>query len=462
MGEPIATTQLMELVRADQRQHWERANPVRAETYLQRHPALQSDPALAVEIVYHEILLREELGETFPLDEYLLRFPQLTSRLKPLFEVHRAFEAEDIDATCYDSIDSVVAPPNKEEPVGGWPAIPGYEILTRLGRGGMGIVYKARQKDLDRVVALKMILAAEHAEADDLARFRAEAEAQARLQHPNIVQIYQIGEADGRPYLALEFVDGGSLAEKVSGQPQQPGRAATLVEILARAVHQAHQRGLIHRDLKPANVLLTADGTPKITDFGLAKRMQAEGGQTRTGDIIVQPSRQHQDPQTQRRAWQRVGHSRLDGLLTVRTPITADGMFGHHRGDVFGNVFDHAAARRATGTYRTTAVGASVEAVFLVPVDANRGGSPAAWMLFLRPALRRRFRLVGFSYAGVMPEGVVGDVLLPCFSRICLAKVRRAKMVASAPARKQRGPAPPSTAAPASPPAMASARYPYP
>jgi tetratricopeptide (TPR) repeat protein len=290
MAEPTATAQLMELVRADQRQHWEKADRILAETYLQRHPALQSDPALAVEIVYHEILLREELGETFRLDEYLERFPQLTSQLKPLFEVHHALEAENSGDTSSGPGDSLVTPPETQEPVAGLPTVPGYEILGRLGRGGMGIVYKARQQDLNRPVALKMILAGSDAEAVDRARFRSEAESQARLQHANIVQIHQVGEAAGRPYLALEYVDGGSLAEKLAGQPQPPRSAAELIETLARAMHSAHERGLIHRDLKPANVLLTADGTPKITDFGLAKRMQAEGGQTKTGDILGTPS----------------------------------------------------------------------------------------------------------------------------------------------------------------------------
>ncbi len=165
-----------------------------------------------------------------------------------------------------------------------------YELLEELGRGGMGVVYKARQGKLRRLVALKMILAGEYAGERELARFRTEAEAVARLQHPNIVQIFEVGEHDGHPYFSLEFVDGGSLAQKLDGTPLPPQQAARLVETLARAMHAAHQAGVVHRDLKPANVLLTSDGTPKITDFGLAKRLDGDAGQTQSGAIMGTPS----------------------------------------------------------------------------------------------------------------------------------------------------------------------------
>ena len=168
------------------------------------------------------------------------------------------------------------------------PSVPGYETLGELGRGGMGVVYRARQVELNRVVALKMILAGAYAGADDLARFRREAEAVAALRHPNVVQIYEIGEHEGRPYFSLEYVEGGSLAQQLAGKPQPPRRAAELTETLARAVHSAHQQGVIHRDLKPANVLLTADGSPKVADFGLAKRLQ-EVGPTQTGQVVGTP-----------------------------------------------------------------------------------------------------------------------------------------------------------------------------
>ncbi len=169
-------------------------------------------------------------------------------------------------------------------------AVPGYEMLGELGRGGMGVVYKARQAGLDRLVALKMILAGGHADAADRARFLAEARAAARLQHPGIVQVYEVGEAGGLPFFSLEFVSGGSLDRKARGTPLPAREAAALTEALARAVHYAHEHGVVHRDLKPANVLLTADGQPKVTDFGLAKRLDRADGQTQSGAVMGTPS----------------------------------------------------------------------------------------------------------------------------------------------------------------------------
>jgi serine/threonine protein kinase/tetratricopeptide (TPR) repeat protein len=172
----------------------------------------------------------------------------------------------------------------------GQPLVLGYEILSELGRGGMGVVYKARQFGLNRLVALKMVLAGAHAGATQLARFHTEAEAVAHLLHPNIVQIYEVGNHDGLPYFSLEYVDGGSLADKIAGQPQKVKEAAQMIEILALAMAFAHQHGIIHRDLKPANVLMTRDGLPKITDFGLAKRLEDDSSQTKSGTLMGTPN----------------------------------------------------------------------------------------------------------------------------------------------------------------------------
>jgi WD40 repeat protein len=168
--------------------------------------------------------------------------------------------------------------------------VPGYEIEGILGRGGMGVVYKAQQTALKRTVALKMILGGGPAGEEQRTRFKAEAEAVARLRHPHIVQVYEVGEHQGLPYCALEFVEGGSLARKLAGKPLPPGESARLVATLAGAMHLAHSRNVVHRDLKPANVLLTADGQPKVTDFGLARLLDAEPGLTRSGAVMGTPS----------------------------------------------------------------------------------------------------------------------------------------------------------------------------
>jgi hypothetical protein len=170
------------------------------------------------------------------------------------------------------------------------PLVPGYEILGELGRGGMGVVYKARQTSLNRLVALKMVLAGGYAGPEQITRFRAEAEAVARLQHPHIVQVYEIGQHAGRSFFSLEYCLGGSLAERFQGQPQPARMAAALVKTLAGAVQHAHEHGIIHRDLKPANVLLAEDDTLKVSDFGLAKQLDAQVAQTQTGSIVGTPS----------------------------------------------------------------------------------------------------------------------------------------------------------------------------
>ncbi len=208
-----------------------------------------------------------------------------------------------------------------------YPYVRGYEILGELGRGGMGVVYKARQIKLNRIVALKMVLAGAHAGSEALARFFTEAEAVALLVHPNIVQIYEVSEHDGIPFFSLEYVSGGSLAEKIAREPMQASEAARLVEALARAMTAAHSHGVIHRDLKPANVLITSDGVPKITDFGLAKRMESDSGQTRSGTLMGTPN--YMAPEQAKGDTHKIGPSAdlyaigviLYECLTGRTPF---------------------------------------------------------------------------------------------------------------------------------------------
>jgi eukaryotic-like serine/threonine-protein kinase len=170
------------------------------------------------------------------------------------------------------------------------PEIPGYDVEALLGRGGMGVVYKARHRRLNRLVALKMLIAGAHAGLAEQARFQREAEAVANLRHSNIVAVYDVGDHDGCPYFTMELLEGGTLAQALAGTPQSAGQAAALLIALSEAVQVAHEAGIIHRDLKPANILLTADGTPKVADFGLARRSEAAPELTWSGARIGTPS----------------------------------------------------------------------------------------------------------------------------------------------------------------------------
>src|SRR5262245_10338395 len=182
-------------------------------------------------------------------------------------------------------------------PPSGVPDVPGYEILGELGRGGMGAVFKARQVSLGRVVALKVVLDGALAGPQERARFKAEAEAAAQLQHPHVVQVYEVGEHAGRLYFTMELCEGGSLAGRVKSSVLRPTVAADLVRRLTKAVEAAHERGIVHRDLKPANVLLGSLSTgkkagalvPKIADFGIARRLD-RAGQTQTGAVMGTPA----------------------------------------------------------------------------------------------------------------------------------------------------------------------------
>jgi serine/threonine protein kinase len=165
-----------------------------------------------------------------------------------------------------------------------------YYLLSEVARGGMGVVYRALQKGLNRLVALKMILAGRLANPDDLQRFLTEAEAAARLQHPNIVAVHEVGEVDGQYFFSMEYIEGPSLAQKLAPGPLPSREAARYARTVARAVHHAHQHGILHRDLKPSNILLDPADEPHVTDFGLAKKLGGDPGHTRTGAVMGTPS----------------------------------------------------------------------------------------------------------------------------------------------------------------------------
>jgi serine/threonine-protein kinase len=278
----ITTAQAVaEVLAADQWQRWHAGERVDAEDYFARHPAVAADPAAALVLVYGEFAVREECGETPVLADYLTRFPQCAEELRVQLEFHDAVQAA-------GSPTVQAAPASLPSSEGLASPVPGYELLEEIGRGGVGVVYKAWQVDLRRVVALKMLRPDVFA-SEASARFWIEAEAAARLQHPNVVQVHDVGIQEGQAWLALEYVAGGTLQGPLRGQPFAPERAAEMVETLARAVHTAHLRGIVHRDLKPSNVLLTADGTPKITDFGLAKLLAGGPDLTASGAVLGTP-----------------------------------------------------------------------------------------------------------------------------------------------------------------------------
>src|SRR5262245_22570119 len=205
-------------------------------------------------------------------------------------------ETTDLAGRSTPGSDGTVSFPSETSPLPakeggtGLPVVPGYEVLAELGRGGMGVVYKAQQISLNRPVALKMLRDSALAGPEQMTRLRTEAAAAARLQHPHIVQIYDLYQHNGLPFYAMEYVPGGSLAQMLHLNPLSPHKAAELVEQLACAVHYAHQQGIIHRDLKPGNILLAPDGTPKISDFGLAKQLDTQSGVTPSTAVLGTPS----------------------------------------------------------------------------------------------------------------------------------------------------------------------------
>ena len=223
-------------------------------------------------------------GQAPPLEELVQRHPDLADELRALWGTVMVAGAI-ADATSerpHENCPAADVPPPRD--------LPGYELREELGRGGMGVVYRAWQPSLQRDVAVKLILRGTLASADDLARFQAEAEAAGRLQHPNIVPIYEVASHDGQCYFSMQLVQGVTLAEKLAEGPLPAREAVRLMATVARAIHYAHSQGVIHRDLKPANILIDSAGEPHVTDFGLAKQLDAAASLTRTGAVLGTPA----------------------------------------------------------------------------------------------------------------------------------------------------------------------------
>ncbi len=268
---------------------WGAGQRPRIEDSLAALPEL-SHRKLLFELMALELAYRKRRGETPTREEYRERFPGHGDVIDEAFHTFASPPVPSslpAGADCPTPFDCGASADVSTAPL---PQVPGYELFEELGHGAMGVVYKARQLRLGRLVALKMIHSRVSGHPDFLTRFRIEGESIARLQHPNVVQIHEVGEYEGKPFFCLEFCAGGNMDRRLNGKlPLLPNEGASQIETLARAIHAAHQRGVIHRDLKPSNVLLTDDGTLKISDFGLAKKLDDDSGNTRSGAPMGTP-----------------------------------------------------------------------------------------------------------------------------------------------------------------------------
>jgi tRNA A-37 threonylcarbamoyl transferase component Bud32 len=244
---------------ADQRRRWAAGDRRTVESYLQAHPTLAADPEAVLDLIYQEVVLREERGETADVDEYLRRFPQWSEALRVQFEVHGAIQQ-----------------PNTADAA---PHLPHHDLDREIGRGAMGIVYRARDRRDGRTVAVKMLLPEHFDQRPALRRFLAETRAAARLEHPHIVPVHEVGESAAGPYLVMELIDGPSLAAVLECGPMAINDAVTVMIAVADAIEHAHRRGVIHRDLKPSNILLEPVRGPMVLDFGMAKVQRQRPGE---------------------------------------------------------------------------------------------------------------------------------------------------------------------------------------
>lgn len=292
-ADPIACRAILpHLIHAELEFRIKQKEPARVEEYLQRFPELLNDDAVVLQFLQAEFQLRRRFEPLLSLNEYERRFPQWRDSLRTwlLSSDHDPLHTQ-IYQEGSDTHDSDSAQSERELlPEIGSSEWSDFEIRDELGRGGMGVVHLAWQRSLERLVAVKTLHPFVVRSEDILKRFRQEAIAAAQLHHPHIVQVMAFGEISGTPFYVMEYVTGGNLAQRLDGQPWSAVESARLIETLARAAHVAHQRQLLHRDLKPSNILMTSEDSPKISDFGLAKRLDQDSGHTSFGALLGTPS----------------------------------------------------------------------------------------------------------------------------------------------------------------------------
>lgn len=316
---PVRPHALVELIHVDLEFRLRAAQFARVEDYLAEFPELSPHTPVVIDLLAAEASLRRKWQRRAHPEEYLLRFPGLWADLRPRLVAGRVEDGS--ETWGLGPAVSVVA----TTPL----VLPGYEMGPELGRGGMGVVYRATQTAVGRAVAVKTLHAGPHATAVERARFRREAEAMARLDHPNIAPVYHVGEHDGRPVLVMAYYPGGSLGARPSGPGTDPREYAGLVEAVARAVHHAHQRGILHRDLKPSNILLDEAGEPHVADFGLAGLFDPSDPSAHTAAVVGTPGymapEQARDPTQVTTAADVYGLGAvLYALLTGRPPFRAE------------------------------------------------------------------------------------------------------------------------------------------
>jgi serine/threonine protein kinase len=282
--------QLLQRACAELRQRLLSGEECHAELFLNAHPELNSNLDHALELIYTEFITRLQLGQHPEVSEWLSRFPQWGEQLQRRLE-GRPPSGDSVvpdPATVEQSVATIATVRAPPPPLLG--TFGRYELLEKLGRGGMGVVYKARDPVLGRLVALKMIRAGVLARAEEVQRFRHEAQMVAQFTHPNIVRLYEAGEHDDHHYFTMDFAPKGSLSKHRERLSADPREAAKLVEKIARAVHYAHGKGILHRDLKPGNILLDERAEPLVSDFGLAKSLAADVELTRPGVAVGTPA----------------------------------------------------------------------------------------------------------------------------------------------------------------------------